>query len=87
MNFDGYFEFLPLRAAIEFGDVPTHPTYGDFALAVSQVESTPDDPAAHWRVEAIRARRLQPGVPLNEVLRQIATATAARLYKRAIETM
>lgn len=87
MNFDGDFEFLPLRARIEFGEVPMYPTYEDFALAVTQVESTPDDPAAHWRVEAIRARRLQPGVLLNDVLKQINTATSARLYQRAVATM
>lgn len=87
MNFDGDFDFLPLRAGLQYGAVPTYPTYEDFALAVTAVESDPDDPAAHWHVEAIRARRLQPGIMLNDLLKQINTATAARLYKRAIETM
>lgn len=85
-QFDGDFDLLPLRAALLFRDVPTHPTYADFALAVTEVESNPDEPAAHWYVEAIRARRLSPGTKLDDLRAQINKATAERLYKRARET-
>lgn len=85
LAFDGDFDLLPIKAHLLYGAVPTHPTYGDFALAVSEVESNRYEPAAHWQVEAIRARRLNPGVKLDDVRVEINRATAARLYKVATE--
>jgi hypothetical protein len=85
LAFDGDFDLLPLKAHILFGAVPTHPTYEDFALAVTEVFGNRFEPAAHWRVEAIRARRLQPGVKLDDVRVEINRATAKRLYEVATE--
>lgn len=84
-HFDGDFDVLPLRAQFLFGPVPSHPTSGDFHLAVSDVEHHHDEPAAHWRLEAIRARIRHQGRSLAELRGQIITATAARLYAIAIE--
>lgn len=80
MNFNGDFDVLPLRAHVLFGAVPEFPTSGDFHQAVSDVEAERDEPAAHWRVEAIRARRIHMGVKLDELRGIINRATAARLF-------
>lgn len=82
-NFQGQFEFLPLRAHIMFGAVPEYPSEGDFHLAAMAVHNEgTDDVAAHWRLEAVRYRRLNPGAPLNtQALKTIAEAVAARIFR------
>lgn len=72
-------EFLPLRSALLFGDVPCSPSEGDFILASVDVSHHADDPAAHWRLEAIRERRQRPGCALDDgALAAIGLRTAAR---------
>lgn len=86
MNFTGDFELLPIRSEIVFGTLPQFPTAADYHAAVSDLEHNQDDPAAHWRVEAIRERRMRPGVTLDEAtLREINRRVAARLYARCRE--
>jgi hypothetical protein len=80
--FQGDFDFLPLRAHLLYGAVPEFPTEGDFAMAATAVASDPNEAAAHWQIEAIRARRSHSGAPLNELLSEINRATSARLYKQ-----
>jgi hypothetical protein len=82
--FDGDFEMLPFRAHVLYGDVPLYPISEDFHLAVS-VAFGRDDAAADWRVEAVRWRLAHMGKPLNEGLREIAAATAARLYRKSVD--
>ena len=82
--FDGDFDVLPLRAALLFGAVPLTPTSADFHLAVSDVYAAPEEPAAHWRVEAIRWRRVNAG-PLD--LTAIAKATALRYSAACLEAL
>jgi hypothetical protein len=80
-NFTGDFEILPFRAGILFGSVPTNPTAADFHRAVSDLEINKTDAAAHWRLEAIRERRMTPGVALvGETLRAVNRRVAKRLF-------
>ena len=80
--FTGDFHFLPFRASVVYGDVPTHPTAADFHCAVTDVQRNLDDAAAHWRLEAIRLRRQEPGVPLgNDAVKLINQAVAKRLFE------
>jgi hypothetical protein len=82
-NCGGDFFVLPIRAELVYGRVPSAPLEGDFHMAVSDVESNPNDDAAHWRVEAIRFRRRKPGAPLaDDNMRAVIQATAERLYQR-----
>lgn len=89
--FDGSFEFLPIRSALDTAPVPTHPTDDDFHLAVSALRSveTADGSitwhiaAARWRVEAIRARRSAPGCDIASPAVFAATAAALYEYTRA----
>ena len=78
-TFDGDFDFVPVRAHVEFGAVPAFPTEADFHHAVS-IAFGREDVAADWRVEASRWRRSNPGVELD--LRAVARATAKRLYTK-----
>lgn len=75
-------EYLHLRAAVLYGEVPLYPIRDDFDLAVSVVERTPEDRAAHWHVEAVRWRR-GPGYGAPLDLAIIAGRVAARLWKQA----
>lgn len=68
-----------LRAALVYGDVPLYPTTGDFLLAATDVVDHADDIAAHWRLEAIRARRLAPGSVLD--CEAIERAAEARMHR------
>lgn len=82
-NCGGDFFLLPLRAQIVYGDVPLFPKEADFHMAVSDVEGNPHDDAAHYRVEAIRFRRKNPGVTLaDDNMKAVLAATAERLYQR-----
>ncbi len=81
--FDGDFNFLPFRAHMVYGDVPRYPSESDFQMAAMEVSHSPDDAAAHWRLEAVRERRLRPAAPLSgDTLTVINARVAARLYKR-----
>ena len=89
--FDGSFEFLPLRAHIDLGAVPSHPTSDDFHLAVSQLRAAENDSgtitwaiaAARWRVEAIRTRRQTPGAEIADRETFARTATALFNWSRS----
>lgn len=84
-RFDGEFDFLPFAAHLEYGPVPEWPTSEDFHLAVS-VAFGADDPAAEWRVAAIRYRIANGGKPLDDAaLREIARETAARIRRKQME--
>jgi len=85
LAFDGDFDLLPIKAHILYGAVPEYPTYADFALAVTEVFGNRFEPAAHWQLEAIRARRLSQGAKLDDMRVEINRATAASLYKVATE--
>jgi hypothetical protein len=85
-NFDGDFDMLPLRAHIEYGAVPEYPTEGDFAMAVTMALGNAHDPAAQWRLEAIRERRLRPGVTLESAKAEINRRAAARMFAYMQET-
>lgn len=77
-------DLLPFRALLLYGEVPLYPIGETFDLAVSDVACAADDPAAHWRVEAVRWRRgAGYGKPLEQGLPIIAGRTAARLWKLA----
>jgi len=81
-TFEGDFELLPLRAHFLFGRLPQCPSDADFHMAVTDAIPA-QDPAAEWRVEAIRFRRQNPGARLDDInLKTIARATAARLHRR-----
>lgn len=84
MKFEGDFDALPLRSDLLFGALPVNPTANDFHVAVSEVFSNPEEPAAHWRVEAIRWRRVNAG-PLD--LTAIAKATALRYSAACLEAL
>ena len=64
-TFEGDFELLPLRAHFLFGRLPQCPSDADFHMAVTDAIPA-QDPAAEWRVEAIRFRRQNPGARLDE---------------------
>jgi hypothetical protein len=84
--FDGDFDMLPLMAHFRYGVVPTHPTSDDFQLAAIMATHDGDLYAeAHWFIEAIRERRLNPGRLLDDAKRGINARVAARLYRRAME--
>ena len=77
-------DLLPLRAHVLFGEVPRYPTDDDFHGAASDVFHEEDEPATHWRLEAVRWRLHHPGTPLDDVaLATIAGRTAARLFALA----
>jgi hypothetical protein len=81
-RFDGDFDMLPLRAHVVYGEVPLYPIEADFHHAVS-VAFGAEDPAAEWRVEAVRWRLRNQGQPLSDAaLKTIAVATAKRLQRR-----
>lgn len=86
-TFTGDFYLLPLAAHFRYGAVPTHPTSQDFQSAAVTVSGDLDVYAeAHWYIEAVRERRLNPGRKLDDAsLREIAWRVAARLYNRAME--
>lgn len=87
-QFDGDFDFLPIRAHLVFGQVPQFPTDEDFHLAVSDVCHAEDDAAAHWQVEVIRERRIRPGAAFDAAtMKAINLRVAKRLYDRAMETI
>jgi hypothetical protein len=81
MEFHGDFEFLPIKSDLLFGPVPLYPTDSDFHLAASTVAANPDEPAAYWRMEAIRARRGHSCAKLDELMPRIMAATAQRLFQ------
>lgn len=76
-------ELLPFKAALAYGEVPLYPIAGDFEDAVSAALNAEDDPAAQWRLEAVRWRRQNPGRPLDPALPIIAGWTAARIWRLA----
>jgi len=79
-------ELLPFRAHVLFGEVPRYPITSDFHTAASDVFHEEAEPAAHWRLEAIRWRLQHQGGLLNDIaLAVIAGQTAARLWLRAVE--
>jgi hypothetical protein len=88
--FDGDFDLLPLRSHFDNGPVPYAPTESDFHLAVSKLRGAEQEAeekhggtitwrvaAARWFVEAIRARRAQPGAHLTT--RELCQSVAAKL--------
>lgn len=76
-------DLLDFRALIVFGEVPRYPNDSDFHGAASDVAHHEDDPAAHWRIEAVRWLMQNHGKPLDEGRPVIAGRTAARLWKLA----
>lgn len=85
-RFDGDFDFLPFAAQLRYGEVPSHPSREDFQLAACVVSGDLDTYAeAHWHIEAVRERRLNPGRLLDEAKRDINNRVARRLFVRAME--
>jgi hypothetical protein len=83
-RFDGDFDVLPFAAHIRYGTIPHTVTSGDFQLAACVVSEDLDTyPEAHWYIEAMRERRINPGRALNEAKREINLRVAARLYARS----
>ena len=77
-------DLLPLRAALDIGPVPTHPTSDEFQSAATAAGNADpaawEDAAARWYLEAVRERRHLPGCALDaEPLARIGERTAARL--------
>lgn len=83
-SFNGEFWTLPLSAHLRYGAVPVVVTASDFQSAAVRVS---DDlgvyPEAHWYLEAIRERRLNPSRSLNEAMGDINARVAKRLYDHA----
>ena len=85
-RFAGDFEFLPLAAHIRYGAIPVIVTGNDFQSAAVRVSRDLDVYAeAHWYLEAIRERRLNPTRSLNEAMSDINARVARRLYERTTE--
>ena len=75
-------DLLPLRAHVLYEPVPLYPIEGDFHLAASVVAAEPHEPAAHWRIEAIRERRAHAAIAFDpEVLGRIAARVAVRMAR------
>lgn len=85
--FDGEFAFLALAAQLRYGQLPgaAYPTSSDFALAVSAAAHDLDTYVeAHWHIEAVRQRILEPGTKLDDAaLHEINVRVAKRLYDRS----
>ena len=82
MRFDGDFALLPFRAGIRYGAVPAYPTSAEFHAAVSNADADLEEyPEAHWHIEAVRERRLNPGRSLDEARPDINARVARRLYE------
>jgi hypothetical protein len=83
MTFTGDFDFLPVRAILERGAVPSHPTMVDFdnaqTFGINADPFTVEGAADVWWSEAVRWRRGSPGDALD--IPAIAAKTAARLFK------
>lgn len=82
--FFGDFDLLPIGAHLRFGAVPRAPTSDDFQLAACLCSELAEEGCAYaaWHIEAVRERRLNPGVALSgEVMHRINTRVAARLYE------
>lgn len=79
-TFNGDFDSLPIKAHILLGQVPLNPNYGDFCLAVSDLEHD-QTPESLWRLEAIRWRLANQGKNLD--LQAINKVVAKRLYEEA----
>lgn len=83
-RFNGDFEFLPLAAQIRYGAIPAIVTGEWFQLAAVTVADDLNSYAeAHWYIEAIRERRINPARSLNEAMRDINARVARRLYERS----
>jgi hypothetical protein len=77
-------DLLPIRAQVLYSAVPLYPIDSDFHTAASTVFHEEDEPAAHWRIEAVRWRIHHRGAPLDAAaLATIAGWTAARLLRLA----
>lgn len=83
MIFDGNFSLLPITSEIRYGSIPQYPTASDFHMASTCLAVNENDPAAHWRIEAIRERRMNPGRSLDEAMREINIRVASRLFDSA----
>lgn len=82
MNFDGEFSFLPLAAGLRYSAIPEYPTSADFQNAACCVAWDLDKyPEAHWYIEAIRERILNPGRKLDDAAHDINKRVATRLYE------
>jgi hypothetical protein len=87
MSFDGDFDMLPIKAHFRYGVIPSHPTSNDFQLAACVVLDDLETYAeAHWYIEAIRERRMNPGRLLDDAKRDINARVADRLYRLAAES-
>lgn len=85
-RFDGDFDFLPTAAHLRYGAIPVVVTSSDFQSAAVRVSGDLDVHAeAHWYLEAIRERRLNPSRLLNDGMRDINARVARRLHGRAME--
>jgi hypothetical protein len=87
--FAGDFDFLPVRASLEFGRVPSVPSMADFddaqSFAINADPFTIEGAAAVWQAEAVRWRRGNPDIDLDT--KAIASATARRLFKKQADHM
>lgn len=80
-RFDGEFGFLPIAAQVRYGAVPVIVTSSDFQLAAVRVYGDLElYPEAHWYLEAIRERRLNPSRLLNDAMRDINNRVGRRLF-------
>lgn len=86
-SFSGDFEWLPIAAHFRYGQVPQFPTSDEFQSACVRVSGDLDRYAeAHWFLEAVRERRMNPGRTMDEdALHDISERVAQRLYRRAID--
>jgi hypothetical protein len=84
-RFSGDFEFLPVAAHLRYGAIPVIVTSSDFQLAAVRVSADLEVYAeAHWHLEAVRERRLNPSRSLNDAMRDINDRVARRLYERTV---
>jgi hypothetical protein len=86
-DFRGDFDLLPIASDLRYRPVPLYPSSDEFQLAATQVADDLETHCeAHWYIEAFRWRRTAGyGKPLNDGLKTIALAVAARLYKIVTE--
>ncbi len=82
-KFDGDFDMLPIAAHFRYGAIPVNVGSSDFQSAAVRISADMDTYAeAHWYLEAIRERRINPMRSLNDAMRDINARVARRLYKR-----
>lgn len=83
--FNGDFDLLPIAAHFRYGAVPVNVGGNEFQSIAVHVSNDLDIYAeAHWHLEAVRERRLNPTRSLNDAMRDINARVARRLYERSV---